>query len=374
MTTDRLGLYVHIPFCVSKCKYCDFASFARVDSQKRRAYVDRLCNEIEAYSGTEKRILDTVFFGGGTPSLLAADELVRIFEAINKSFEILPEAEVTLEANPKTLTEEFLLAARACGVNRISLGLQSIHENELKFLGRIHLYDDFLASYEMVKKAGIDNINVDLMYGIPEQTKETFEKTLHTVARLSPKHISAYGLIIEDGTPFFKMRDSLPLPSEDDEADMYYMAADILSSYGYKHYEISNYAKDGYESRHNLKYWHDEEYIGVGLSAHSYLDSYRYSNTLSFDEYLCGSGVKYECKNELSSEDTEYEYAMMRLRLREGIDLYDYIRRFGHEFSMGREALIEKFESAGLIKCADGRLSLTEQGFYLSNTILSELL
>lgn len=374
MTTDRIGLYVHIPFCRSKCRYCDFASFAQVDSQKRRAYIKRLTDEILAYHGKVRSAVDTVFFGGGTPSLLTPDELEVIFEAVNKSFKVTEDAEITLEANPKTLTRDFIATAKKVGVNRMSLGLQSVHDNELKYLGRIHTYDDFLSSYDMILGGGIDNVNVDLMYGIPEQTKDSFMKTLHTVAALSPKHISAYGLIIEEGTPFFKMRDSLPLPSEDDEADMYYMASEHLKASGYGHYEISNYAKPGFESRHNLKYWHDDEYVGVGLSAHSYLGSTRYYNTSSFDEYLSSCGVKYECKSELSKKDTEFEYAMMRLRLSEGFSLADYEDRFDHSFLDGRVALLDKFKRAGLINLDNDRISLTEEGFYLSNTLLSELL
>ena len=374
MTTDRIGLYVHIPFCRSKCRYCDFASFAQVDSEKRRAYVKRLTDEILAYKGAGDSAVDTVFFGGGTPSLLTPAELSQMFEAINKSFKIDPGAEITLEANPKTLTREFVSTARTLGVNRVSLGLQSIHENELKYLGRIHTYDDFLSSYNMLFDGGIDNVNVDLMYGIPEQSPESFMRTLCTVTELQPKHISAYGLIIEEGTPFYKMRGTLPLPTEDEEADMYYMAAEHLSASGYGHYEISNYAKAGFESRHNLKYWHDEEYIGVGLSAHSYLNSSRYYNTSSLDEYLLSSGVKYECKCDLSRNDVEYEYAMMRLRLSEGFSLLDYESRFGHSFLEGREALLDKFKKARLINFDDNCVSLTEEGFYLSNTVLSELL
>lgn len=374
MTTDRIGLYVHIPFCVSKCNYCDFASFANVDSEKRRRYVDRLCDEILAYSKRGRYTVDSVFFGGGTPSLLTPKELEKIFEAINESFKIEDGAEITLEANPKTLTCDFVRCANSLGVNRASLGLQSIHKNELKFLGRIHTYDDFLLSYDMLSKGDIDNVNVDLMYGIPEQNQGSFKATLEAVAGIRPKHISAYGLIVEEGTPFFKMKDKLPIPTEDEEADMYYMADEYLGSLGYRHYEISNYAQRGFESRHNLKYWHDEEYIGVGLSAHSYLSSERYSNTSLLDEYLRGYGVQYQCKEVLTEADTEYEYAMMRLRLSEGISFSDYESRFGHAFSSGREELIRTFSDAGLIKCTDKSINLTARGFYLSNSILSELL
>lgn len=372
MRAEPIGLYVHIPFCKSKCSYCDFCSFPEKTVARREEYVAALCREISSYKKMNISV-DSVFFGGGTPSLLTAEELSRISDTITSSFDILPDTEFTIESNPKTLTRDKLTAFRTSGVNRISLGLQSIHENEMKLLGRIHNFDDFLFSYEMVKNSGISNINVDLMYGIPSQTIESFGKTLEAVASLAPPHLSLYGLILEEGTPLYNNRENYAFPTEDEECDMYYLARDILADYGYRHYEISNYAKEGFECRHNLKYWHAEEYIGVGLSAYSYFGGKRFGNTKSFDEYFCDDSVKYDCET-IDVDTQAYEYAMLRLRLSEGFSLDDYKSRFSIDFCEGREEKIEKLVSLGYLARKDGRISLTDSGMYVSNTILTELL
>jgi len=335
-------------------------------------YVDRLLCEAKKYKGKDVGVIDTVYIGGGTPSLLPEDLLSRLVLGLRKSFDIR-ENEFTIEANPGTLTRAWAENARALGINRISIGLQSIHENELKFLGRIHSFEDFLASYYMLREVGFDNISVDLMYGIPEQTVESFMSTLERVIELSPEHISAYGLIIEEGTPFFDMRDSLPVPSEDDECRMYYSAARLLSRNGYKHYEISNYARVGYESRHNLKYWRDEEYIGLGAAAYSYFHGVRFGNIRSLDEYLSSDD---SCTDiDIIDLDAEkLEYAMMHFRLSEGICLNRYYSRFGESFLQGREGKINNYISLGLMRMDNGYLFLTEQGFYVSNSILADIL
>ena len=374
MTTDLIGLYVHIPFCKSKCAYCDFVSFGNALCEYEEKYVSALIDEISEYKREEKIGIDTIFFGGGTPSLLSPESLKKIMTAIRKVFEIFPDAEITVEANPKTLSEEKLVAYRELGINRISLGLQSIHEKELKILGRIHNFDEFLESYELCRRFGIANINVDLMYGIPEQTKESFRETLGKVIALSPEHISAYGLILEEGTRLYEMKDALTLPSEDEECEMYYLAAKMLYDAGYSHYEISNYSKEGKRSRHNLKYWHDSEYIGVGLAAHSYFGKKRYFNTSLFSEYFSPERKEYRQTEEISETDAAYEYAMMNLRLSDGLSLSDYERKFSRSFLLGREELIEEFIGGGYMTLADGRLSLTDSGFYVSNSILSSLL
>ena len=374
MITDPIGLYVHVPFCKSKCAYCDFLSFPACTEKYEEDYVDALIREISSYKGEERIRVDTVFFGGGTPTLLSKDSFSRIAEAIYKTFQIMPNTEFTLEANPKTVLSESLAAYKEYGVNRISLGLQSSHKNELKKLGRIHNFDEFLASYELCRNAGIENINVDLMYGIVDQTLSSFEKTLCRVAALSCEHISVYGLILESGTPLYNMRDKLTFPTEDEECDMYYLAADLLRSYGYLHYEISNYAKSGYECRHNLKYWRDAEYIGLGLAAHSYYGNKRFSNPESFSEYFAPDMPNYRTETVITKEDNAYEYAMMRLRLREGFSLNDYRERFSVSFTEGKEGYIENLIGGGFLKIENGRISLTEKGFYVSNTILSELI
>ncbi len=369
MRTDAVGLYVHIPFCLQKCSYCDFASECPTDAFKEE-YIDALCREIFSYS-KQRVSVDSVFFGGGTPSLLTPDEFGKIMDAVNESFDLKSGCEFTLEANPKTLNGEKLSAYLSRGVNRLSLGLQSIHENELKILGRIHSYDDFLSTYKLARDLGIRNINVDVMFGIPSQTKETFKSTVERIISLEPEHISVYGLILEEGTSFYKKRDTLSFPDEDTERDMYFLASDLLRKFGYLHYEISNFAKSGFESVHNLKYWACKEYIGVGLAAYSYLDGVRYGNPRDKTRYFLG-----ERENEERSdkESLEFEYAMLALRTSYGISLSDYARKFGKSFRNGREKLISKYKNLGLLTETDGHIALTEKGFYVSNTILTDLL
>ncbi len=371
MKAKDISLYVHIPFCVRKCRYCDFASFSDVAASDRDGYIDGLCSEIDKYSGRALSV-STVFFGGGTPSLLSQGEFRKITSHIRDAFNVLPDAEFTIEANPGTLTEEGLSAYIAYGVNRLSIGLQSIHENELKKLGRIHSYDDFLNSYLLARRLGVKNINVDLMYGIPGQTLNSFKETLNAVIALNPEHVSAYGLIIEEGTPFFSERETLDLPCEEQECDMYYTAAEALGHAGYSHYEISNYARRGCECRHNLTYWHAKEYIGVGLAAYSYFDGRRFGNTRDMREYLCGGRTVDDTS--LSGEDEAFEFAMLALRLSEGFSLSEYRERFGIDFLETRRALISRLLSADYLSLTDDRIKLTERGFYVSNSILRELL
>ena len=370
MKAKPIGLYLHIPFCLRKCNYCDFCSYASLDEGVRSKYIASLKNEIESYVADEKIALDTIFFGGGTPSLLTAEEFSSIVDSVRKTFDIAGDAEFTVEVNPKTLTEEKLSCFVLNGVNRISVGLQSIHDNEQKKLGRVHNYKDFLDAISMVKAAGITNFNVDLMYGIPDQTIESFRKTIDAVAALKPTHISCYGLILEEGTPLFKMQNELDLPSEDDEVEMYEAASKMLSELGFSHYEISNYALPGFESKHNLKYWRCEEYIGVGVAAYSYLNGKRYGNLSDINEYLSKSEKEYITED----ADFEYEFVMLGLRLHEGISLPEYKKRFGKDFFSEREALINSYIKRGYMRLIGDRLSLTEKGFYISNTILTDLL
>ena len=372
MTSKSIGLYVHIPFCKRRCNYCDFCSFAEGEGVPREKYIEALIADIESYGGREVS-LDTVFFGGGTPSLLSPSELSKIVNSIRKTFEIDEGCEFTLEANPATLNREKLISYMENGVNRISLGLQSIHENELKILGRIHSYDDFLKTFRLCRECGITNINVDLMYSFPEQTEESLRKTLNTITELSPEHISLYGLILEEGTPLYERRLVLAFPDEDKELSMYRLAANLLRSRGYLHYEISNYSKEGFRSKHNLKYWRDEEYIGVGLSAYSYFGGERYGRTRDISEYLKAPTDRAYCERITPSDERE-EYVMLALRLSEGLSLDGYRRRFNEDFEVGREEKLSEYERLGLLKIKDGCISLTEEGFYVSNTIISSLI
>ena len=368
MRTD-IGLYVHVPFCVRKCNYCDFASVS-ADSVFRDKYIAHLCSEIQSYEREKPRI-NSVFFGGGTPSLLSPKDIYLLRKKIDDAFILNDNTEFTVEVNPGALTVESLLAFLDCGVNRFSIGLQSIHENEMKILGRIHNYEDFLSTYKLLRHHGAANVSVDLMFGIPKQSVQSFEKTLSEIIEIAPEHLSAYGLILEEGTPLYKAKSSLNLPNEDEERQMYFLACEKLSGAGYQHYEISNFSRKGYSCRHNLKYWKDEEYIGVGLSAHSYYKGVRYGNSRRFDEYFANKGREL---NELSDEDVKFEYTMLALRLSEGISLSDYENRFHENFLNGKEKTVSNLAKNELVAVEDGRLFLTEKGFWVSNSVITELL
>ncbi len=372
MMKTKIGLYIHVPFCVKKCNYCDFCSFSNIEESVRSKYIEKLCQEIDSYK-TKNIVVDTIFFGGGTPTLLTTKEFANIVNHVKEAFLIDDNVEFTVEANPGTTNLQKLVDFVKCGVNRFSIGLQSIHDNELKKLGRIHNFEDFKQTYRELKSLGIDNINIDLMYGIPYQTLDSFEKTLDAVLSLVPEHLSIYGLILEEGTPFYSEQDTLDLPSEDSECDMYFLAAKKLAEKGYIHYEISNYSKVGKESRHNLKYWNCNEYIGIGVSAHSYLESKRYSNTDNIYDYIINTSEKV-FSEELDVDTQKYEYIMLALRLKKGFSLSEYHSRFSEDFLAGREEFIEKMVSSGYINLTDDNISLTEKGFYVSNSILSELL
>ena len=336
------------------------------------AYTDAVVREIREYSSPCRIKVNTVFFGGGTPSVLPAEMFLKITYAVSEVFDIADDAEFSVEVNPGAVSADTLRAYRKAGVNRISIGLQSTHADELSSLGRIHSYEEFLQTYREIRACGFSNINIDLMYGIPNQTKSSFSQTLDRVIALGPEHISAYGLIIEEGTVFFEKRTSLNLPSEDSECEMYGIACERLSASGYSHYEISNYAKPGFECKHNLKYWRDEEYIGIGLSAHSCYLGKRYSNTSVLSRYIKDKHPR-ECLSENAASDP-FEYAMLRLRLAEGLSTLEYENKFGAPFAIGKENTVADFVKYGLLKINGERISLTEKGFYLSNHILAQLL
>ena len=378
MKAKSVGLYVHIPFCLSKCAYCDFCSFSTKDESLIDGYVNALCNEI--YSYREKGIsVDTVFFGGGTPSLLSPDSFKKIVNSINFTFDLSELSEFTVEVNPKTLSRDKLLQYISCGVNRISIGMQSIHENELKKIGRIHNYSDFLNTYKLCRELGISNINVDIMYGIPDQTVESFKSTLEQIVSLKPEHLSVYSLIVEPGTPLSENINALDIPDDDCVFDMYQACCSLLSSKGYEHYEISNFALPTFDCKHNLKYWNTDEYIGVGLSAHSYFDDCRFSNTATKDDerllidYIKGQFTHTD-RTVIDINDAIYEYVMLRLRLKNGIVLSSFKEKFGFDFLSGREDKIKRFANLGLAALTKDVFSLTEQGLFLSNAILVELL
>ena len=317
---------------------------------------------------------DTVFFGGGTPSLLPPELVGELLTAARDCFQIERDAEITLEANPASIDGGGLAALRALGVNRLSVGIQSTSDGELSALGRLHTGREALAFLRLAREAGFDNLNADLMYGIPYQSTESAKRTLDGVLSLAPEHISAYSLMLEEGTPLFAKKDVLPIPSEEEEDAIDTLVRTTLSEAGYLHYEISNYAKEGYPSRHNLHYWHSDPYLGFGVSAYSFFEGVRYGNTRELSRYL-SSPTDALCDEEVLNEsDLAYEWIMLRLRLREGIDLDAYRARFGIDLSLRYQKEIDRFCSMGLMRVSEGRLALTESGFRLSSGILVDFL
>jgi len=368
-----LGIYLHIPFCVKKCLYCDFCSFSAPNGELMEKYTRELCARIsKAAPFCSDYTVDTVYFGGGTPTLLRVEYFEDIMTALRRSFDISDSAEITAECNPATADLDYLTRLRLTGVNRLSIGLQSTHDEELRALGRIHSFEDFNATYTAARLAGFDNISADLMYGIPNQTVTSFRESLITLAEISPEHISAYGLKIEENTVFYKLRDQLKLPDEDEEYEMYLSMSEILSKYGYEKYEISNFSKSGRQSKHNLRYWHGEEYLGFGVAAHSYFQQERFGNSRDMEEFLRGGSIESE-RNNLEKKDLKDEYIMLSLRLTEGIDVEKFKTLFGKnifEFYPAADALIKQ----GYMRLDNNRLSFTDKGFFVSNTILADML
>ena len=318
----------------------------------------------------ENTFFDTVFFGGGTPSLLPEGDVMRLLDAAKTLFHVSPDAEVTLEANPATADEKKLSALLRAGVNRLSVGVQTLSDEELRYLGRAHSASDAVAFLKSARHVGFENINVDLMYGIPAQTLQSAERTLSEVLSLSPDHISAYSLMLEEGTPLYQNRAKIPLPSEDEEAEIDILVSKTLGANGYLHYEISNYAKEGRESRHNLHYWHSDSYLGFGVSAYSYFDGVRYGNHSNLSSYTEDPLSAVVDRDPLSEKERAYEWIMLRLRLKEGLSLAEYRAHFGVDLKKRYFSQINAFIAQGLMEEKDGRISLTERGFRLSNSIL----
>lgn len=369
-----LGLYIHIPFCRSKCLYCDFCSFPRQDEGKMVAYVSALCRDLQKYAPVcRDYTVDTVFLGGGTPTTLPAYLLKELMGEIFKHYNVSPNAEITAECNPVTGERELFARMRAAGINRLSIGLQSAHENELKALGRLHNFEVFATCFADARAAGFENISVDVMSGIPHQTPESRQETLQKVLALSPEHISSYDLIIEEGTPFARRIDTLQLPDEDAARQMYLEGVEFLAENGYTQYEISNFARPGYESRHNLKYWNCDEYLGFGVAAHSDFGGVRFGNSRDIEEYIVGSDITEESGTPDLNERMS-EYVMLRLRLCEGISVAAFDSRFGVSFEEIYGKKLAPFVSSGLVVRKEGRYALSRQGMLVSNTILSDIL
>ena len=379
----ELEIYIHIPFCVKKCAYCDFLSGPQ-DKETIERYVSRLLKEIQVHASKQKFTLDyeviTIFLGGGTPSVLEANQIQRIFEMLKNSFKISKDAEITIEANPGTVTVEKLEAYKKCGINRISFGLQSTNNEELKLLGRIHTYEEFLESYQLARACGFENINVDLISAIPKQTVASWEETLSTVIALNPEHISAYSLIVEEGTPFAKLYgEGCPgehdLPREEEERVIYYRTEELLEKAGYHRYEISNYAKKGKECRHNLGYWERKEYLGIGLGAASLINNVRYKNTddlLYYMEHSSDLSAIQENVEKLSLQEQMEEFMFLGLRKMEGVSVTEFKNTFGNNMEECYGEQIQKLKEQGLLEQKDGRLMLTRPGIDVSNYVFGE--
>lgn len=386
MATEKkeLELYVHIPFCVQKCLYCDFLSMP-VDEPVRRHYVNKLIEEIEKKAENFKAYqVTSLFFGGGTPSILPETQITEIMEALQKNFSIKKDAEITIECNPGTLSRQKIAAYKASGINRISLGLQSANNQELKKLGRIHTFEEFLHNYDLVRKSGFDNVNVDVMSALPGQTVSDWEHTLKEVLKLRPEHISAYSLIIEEGTPFYQSyavdeqrreegEEPLFLPDEETERAMYRLTGEMLLEKGYERYEISNYAKKGKECRHNIGYWTRKNYLGLGLGSASLVENVRFSNTSDLKEYLNGTFEPQE-EEVLERKEQMEEFAFLGLRMMEGISRKRFSQTFGVEIEAVYGEVIQRMKKLGLLKQQTGNIFLTEEGISVSNYVMSEFL
>lgn len=373
----ELGIYVHIPFCIKKCNYCDFLS-APATKQVQKYYVDGLTKQIKQYKELIREYeVKTIFFGGGTPSALEIKELKRIMEQLEEF--INDEQEITIEANPGTLTKEKLMFYKKSGFNRLSIGLQSANERELKLLGRIHTYEDFLQNYIDARESGFENINIDLMSALPGQTKDTYKESLKKVLMLNPEHISAYSLIIEEGTKFYDWyngREDL-LPDEDTERDMYYFTKEYLKEKGYQRYEISNYAKKGFESRHNLSYWSGTDYLGLGLGASSLIKGNRFRMESDLEKFCQGALEENNLerdKMELTRREQMEEFMFLGLRKIEGIDENEFYNRFQVTMEEVYGSVLKKLTDEKLIEKMKNKIFLTKYGIDVSNIVLSEFL
>ena len=373
-----LGIYIHVPFCRSKCMYCDFYSVTEKDGKLLDNYRRAICDHIqEAGEQAPDYLVDTIYFGGGTPSFFGAEGMAAILTEIRKSFDVSPAAEITFEANPDSITKPLLRRLHSEGFNRVSLGIQCDNDEILEKVGRPHSYLQAVDAYHMIRRRGFRNVSVDLMYGLPGQTLEDWQETLKNVLKLKPEHISCYGLKVEEGTPLYDVQEFANLADDDTQADMYLSAIQILKKRHYRQYEISNFCRKGHVSRHNLKYWNGEEYLGFGPDAASDFGGQRFTAVRDVHAYIEGiltGGTVMREVLDVPTRDRAGEYLMMRLRTSMGIDPEDYERRFLLPFAP-LEAALENFRQQELAsRTYDGRWHLTPRGYLLSNTIISDLL
>ncbi len=378
-----LSVYVHIPFCMKKCNYCDFLS-APATRERQEAYIAALCLEIEQEEKSYvNHVVQTIFIGGGTPSILTGEDISRIFRTLKQNYKFADNPEITIEVNPGTVTGEKLQDYRQAGINRLSIGLQSAMDNELRALGRIHNYSDFLNTYNDAVKSGFNNINIDLMSAIPEQTMDSYLATLHSVTELkpAPTHISAYSLIVEEGTPFYE--NTPELPDEDTERGLYKITNVFLAERGYHRYEISNYAKSGYECKHNQVYWRRGDYVGFGLGAASLVNNTRFSNSREFESYVnqtASNTIKVESRQVLTLQEQMEEFMFLGLRMMSGVSKREFENLFGQSIDQVYPELVEKLIGEGLLKrltiteTGDERIALTDFGIDVSNQVMAEFL
>ncbi len=370
----QIGLYIHIPFCEKKCYYCDFTSVPG-NMELIRKYEKYLIKEIVIQAEKfGKYDIGTIFIGGGTPSVLEQTSIGNILGIIRERFKIVPDAEISMEINPGTLTYEKAVSYKNAGINRVSMGIQSMNDNNLRIIGRIHSKDQVVSTVDILRNAGFENINGDLIFGLPHQSVDDFHKTLDKVKELNLEHISMYGLILEENTLLYHWykKGLVSMPSEDEERHMYHSGIRMLEQNGYRQYEISNLAKKGFECRHNLGYWKLNPYIGVGLSSHSSIDNRRYWNTSVFNEYfsMIDENILPISGEETISKDLmESEYLILRIRLNEGISFVDYETRFNRSFMQKYERVVNKHIETGLLMISEDRISLTDKGKDLSNLV-----
>ena len=378
-SSGSLGIYVHVPFCRSKCQYCDFYSLAQGDVTKELMdrYVTALTTHIkESGARAPKYIVDSVYFGGGTPSYFGAERLRTVFQAISRYFNVSKTAEVTLEANPDTITEKGMRRLVSTGFNRISIGVQTNDDQTLKVLGRPHTYAQAVKSVDIARNAGFDNISLDLMYGLPAQTPQQWADALGSIIDLKPDHISCYGLTLEPNTPLYQYRDYAALPNDDAQAAMYLYAVSTLEAYGYNQYEVSNFAKMDKECLHNIKYWTGGEYMSFGPSAASDFAGTRYTFTSNLHQYIrairTGDAITSECEY-VPIKERAGEYLMLRMRTAFGIEKEEYESTFLMPFEP-LEQILTFYGTRGLTKKVKGHWQFTAQGYLVSNQIIGQLI
>ena len=374
-----LGLYIHIPFCVKKCAYCDFLSWSG-DKDQKEEYVRDLEQEIRSYKTFAADYqVSTVYFGGGTPSILETGQIERIMGALRQTFRIEKKAEITLEMNPGTAQKEKLKVYRQLGINRLSIGIQSVKNENLKLLGRIHTYEDFLESYHMAREAGFDNISGDLISSLPGQTLEEWKEELEILIRTPLEHLSVYQLIIEEGTEFYERygeHEEL-LPDEETSREIYLWTGEYLENQGFRQYEISNYARAGKESRHNLRYWERKDYLGLGLGAAAMIRNMRMSNTRDWEKYRTGCRDPRKIREEvefLEEPRQIEEFMFLGLRKTRGVSRKEFRRTFGKDLDLIYEKTLKKYLENGMLQESGDRIFLSEEGILLSNQIFADFL